>query len=259
MQIVPQTHQGIAIHRATRRRAALVALFALAVALLGAACSSKDQAAEPAMAGAPAPTSDESRAVSSGGGDDELGRANRNGSQLAYEHDVHVRLEAGRIAGNLAHVREACAAQKLGQCDVLAEELGAGEVPTGLLSLRAAPAAIGGLVKLAADGGSVAQRSTHAEDLADAVADNGLRRKRLELQHAKLSEIVERRDIKVDELIGLTERLAQIEAELHSAEQENSQQQRRIQTNLLTIHFEAVGVSAESSRIGESLRGLSSV
>jgi hypothetical protein len=146
---------------------------------------------------------------------------------------------------------------------VLGEQLSAGEFPSGQLVMRAAPEAVGGLVGLAADGGEVAQRSTHAEDLAQAVADNGLRRKRLELQHAKLSEIMARRDAKVDDLIGLSDRLASIEAELHAAEQEAATQQRRIATNLLTLNFQAENVAVAMptethTRVGEALRNLTS-
>jgi hypothetical protein len=191
---------------------------------------------------------------------DVKGLANHNGSQLAYEHDVHVRLAADQVAGNLGRVRDACNAQKFGACDVLGEQLTAGDLPTGELQMRAAPEAIAGLVQAAATGGSISQRSTQAEDLADAVRDNGMRRKRLELQHAKLVEILQTRKGSIDELVDLTERLAQLEAELGDAEQDAAQQQRRIATNKLSLHFEtdsvAIATAEPTSQIGMALRGL---
>ena len=255
---------------------ALALTLAIAAVLAGAACSHKAEDAPPvadmvapqeSAAEAPELASKATRAMDSGGavaGNEVQGLANRNGSQLAYAHDVQIRLAATRVAANLAKAREACTTQKLGPCDVLGEQLTAGEFPSGQLVMRAAPEAVGGLVGLAADGGEVAQRSTHAEDLAQAVADNGLRRKRLELQHAKLSEIMARRDAKVEDLIGLSDRLATIEAELHAAEQEAAQQQRRIATNLLTLNFQAenvaVAMPAEThTRIGEAFRNLTSI
>ncbi|MGH8029152.1 MAG: hypothetical protein ACREO3_04360, partial [Arenimonas sp.] len=184
---------------------ALALSFAIAAALAGAACNKMADKDAPAAADAMAmieppqesaaaapELASRARADDIGGavaGNEVKGLANRNGSQLAYAHDVQIKLAAARVAGNLAKAREACTTQKLGPCDVLGEQLTAGEFPSGQLVMRAAPEAVGGLVGLAADGGEVAQRSTHAEDLAQAVADNGLRRKRLELQHAKLSEI----------------------------------------------------------------------
>lgn len=258
-----------------RRRPLAVAL-ALCLALSAVACNkqavSSAEEAGPASAfvetsaadAAPGAPPSPQRAKGAGGAGDEAmqGLHNRNGSQLAYEHEVQVRLAAARIAGNLSQVREACSTQRFGACDVLGEELSAGELPTGMLAMRAAPGAVAGLVGLAADGGSIAQRSTRAEDLAAAVRDNGLRRRRLELQHAKLEQIMARRDARVEELIGLAERLAVIEAELQGAEQEAAQQQRRIASNLLTVRFhsEHVAIAGDTrTRIGDALRGLTSV
>ena len=263
------------MHVAARWPRAIALSLAIGAALSGIACSQRAENAAAASAGkmqesvaadaaAPAPEAQQALASrnatgAAGGADQVAGLANRNGSQLAYALDVRVRLPAPRIADNLTKVREACASQQYGPCDVLGEQLDAGEFPTGTLQLRAAPAAVGSLVKAAAEGGALAQRSSTAEDLAFAVRDNGMRRKRLELQHAKLMEIAQRRDIKVDELMALTERLAMLEAELHAAEQEAAVQQSRIATNQLTLHFdpENVAVASETStRISEALRGL---
>ena len=186
------------------------------------------------------------------------GLVNRNGSQLAYEQEIRVRLDADRIAGNLASTRDACLSQRFGACTLLGEELGAGEHPRGSLVMRAAPAAVAGLAGTASRGGDIAQRSARAEDLADAVRDNGLRRQRLELQHRKLGEILERRDLKPEDLFAITERMSQLEAELNAAQQEAAQQQRRIATNLLTIQFESADITVASSRAGQALRGMTS-
>ena len=266
------------MHAVTRRHS-LAAAIALALALAGAACSKPGDSAS-AMKEVAAAAADASAAAApesapaagfaaraalasrnAGGADEVKGLANHNGSQLAYAHDVHVRLAAERLPGNLGKVRDACTAQAFGPCDVLNEQLQAGDYPTGELQMRAAPEAVAGLVKAASDGGTISQRSTQAEDLAAAVRDNGLRRKRLELQHAKLTEILERGHGDMDQLVGITERLAALEAELGAAEQEAVQQQRRIATNLLSLHFEAENVSVAtvaSSRIGEAFRGLTS-
>ena len=222
----------------------------LALALVAAGCAKQGEAVS-----ADAPTD---AAAAPPGESGLTGTRNRNGSQLAYAHEVRVRLPAARIGPNLSATRDACMAQRFGDCTLLAEDLGAGEDPTGLLRMRAAPDAVAGLVGLASAQGEIAQRSTQAEDLADAVRENGMRRARLELQHRKLGEIMERRDLKAEDLFALTERMAELEAQLQMAEQEAAQQQRRIQTNLLTIHFQTTSITVESSRITESLRGVTS-
>jgi hypothetical protein len=184
-----------------------------------------------------------------------VGGENKNGSQLAYEHDVHIRVGAKQIADGVTRVREACSSQRLGQCNVLQEKLEAGESPSGSLQLRVEPKAVGPMVQLAAKGGDIVQRSTTAEDLADAVRDNGLRGARLKLQHAKLSELVARSDLKAEDLIKLTDRLSEIESQVQATEQEAAQQQRRINTNLLTLHFNSTDITAESSEVTQSIRG----
>jgi hypothetical protein len=259
------------MHAATRRHALATAI-ALSLALAGTACSNKGDnapAAEKAQAfaadavssaAAPEAPSARNRADTAGAAAQDMkGVGNHNGSQLAYAHDVRVRLSAEHLPDNLGKVRDACNAQVFGACDVLGEQLSAGDIPSGELQMRAAPEAVAGLVKTAAAGGSIAQRSTQAEDLAAAVRDNGLRRKRLELQHAKLAEILAQGHGNLDQLMEMTERLADIEAQLGAADQEAAQQQRRIATNLLSLHFEAENISVAtvaSSKVGEAFSGL---
>jgi len=260
---------------AVTRRTLLATAIALTLALAGTACSRKNDASPAAYREQEAAAADAvaskaaapaaaalARGDGSGASAEEMkGVANHNGSQLAYAHDVRVRLAADHLAGNLGKVRDACNSQAFGACDVLGEQLSAGDIPSGELQMRAAPEAVAGLVKMAADGGSIAQRNTQAEDLAMAVRDNGLLRKRLELQHAKLTEILAAGHGNMDQLMEMTERLAEIEAQLGAADQEAAQQQRRIATNLLSLHFEAENISVAtvaSSKVSEAFRGLAS-
>lgn len=187
------------------------------------------------------------------------GQANAPGNFLAYSHEATVRLEAAGIAERVAAVRTACMEGRHGTCTVLGEEQSSGQWPGGKLQLRAEPKAIEPLVAMAAQGGELSQRATEAEDLADAVRDNGLRQQRLRIQHERLSEFLARRDIKAEDLIALSNQLAQIETELQASEQEAAQQQRRLSTNLLTLRFESSQVTAESSELGEALRDSLSV
>jgi len=153
-----------------------------------------------------------------------VGQANGQGSFLAYSHDATVRLAGPDIAARVSAVRTACMDGRHGQCTVLGEQQGSGQWPTGQLLLRAEPKAIEPLVAMAAQGGELSQRGTQAEDL-----------------------------------IALSNQLAQIETELQASEQEAAQQQRRIRTNLLTLSFESSQVTVASSRLGEALRDSLSV
>ena len=222
----------------SKSRVVLPALLLLSVLAAVTACSkSADQAGDAAGESAAAPAAPPVQ-----------GQANRGDSQLAYEHDVTIWSGGKDIATRIGKVRAACMAERFGACSVLGEEQTAGESPSGSLKLRAIPAAIEPLVGIAAEGAEVGQRSTSAEDLADAVRASGLRKLRLESQHAKLGEILARKDIRVEDLISLSQQQAAIEAELQGVEQDAAQQQRRIRTNLLTLHFNAEGVTiAEAS------------
>ena len=205
----------------------------------------------------PAPEMDARERMAMVGGTAEagiVGQENPEGSFLAYTHYATVRLGAEQISPRVSAVRDACMQKRFGECTVLNESQQAGEYPSGMLQLRAEPKAIQPLVGIAAEGGELASRSTSAEDLADAVRDNGLRRARLEKQHARLLEFLDRDDLTAESLVALTGQLAQIEAELQYAEQEAAQQERRINTNLLNLSFEAAGVTVESSAIRQSLR-----
>lgn len=220
-----------------RINAALLAL--LLVAVVGCAKSTSDASSGASAEAAPAGL---------------VGQANAPGSFLAYSHEATVRLEASTIAARVAAVRTACMEGRHGACTVLGEEQSSGQWPGGQLQLRAEPKAIEPLVAMAAEGGELSQRATQAEDLADAVRDNGLRQQRLRTQHARLGEFLGRKDIKAEDLIALSNQMAQIETELQASEQEAAQQERRLRTNLLTLRFESSQVTAESSRVGEALR-----
>ena len=188
-----------------------------------------------------------------------VGQAKAPGSFLAYSHQATVRMDGAGIAARVSAVRTACMEGRHGTCTVLGEEQSSGQWPGGQLQMRAEPKAIEPLVAMAAEGGELARRSTEAEDLADAVRDNGLRQQRLRTQHARLSEFLARKDIKAEDLIALSNQLAQIETELQASEQEAAQQQRRIRTNLLTLRFESSQVTAETSELGQALRDSLSV
>ena len=160
-----------------------------------------------------------------------------NGEQamLAYEHEVEIRLDAGKIATKVKAAKQACESGKFGACLVLGVSQSGGRYPRASLRVRAEPKAIEPLI--AGAGGDIGDRSTRAEDLAVAVRDNTLLRSRLTKQHARLLEFQGRSDLKVADVIALSEQLSKVESELEAAEREGAIHKRRIETQLLTIAF----------------------
>ena len=166
-------------------------------------------------------------------------RRRNNGEQamLAYEHEVEIRLDADKIAAKVKAAKQACETGKFGACLVLGVSQSGGRYPRASLRVRAEPKAIEPLIAAAGEGGDIGDRSTRAEDLAVVVRDNTLLRSRLSKQHARLLEFQGRSDLKVADVIALSEQLSKVEAELEAAEREGAIHKRRIETQLLTIEF----------------------
>lgn len=92
------------------------------------------------------------------------------------------------------------------------------------------------MVQLAGQHGDVAARSMRAEDMAQQIADTNLAQARLQKEHARLLELQQRRDLAVTDLLAVSRRLAEIEAEAQQTQQQAAQQQRRVRTQLLTLN-----------------------
>jgi hypothetical protein len=157
------------------------------------------------------------------------------GSQLAYAHQIEIELAADAVLARGAAVQAACEQQAHGACSLLGIQTDGGDRPRAVLELRAVPEAIAPLIAIAAADGTTRSRRTSAEDLADAVAEVADQRAFLDSQRAELVRLLGRRDLAVSDLLALSERVARIDAELHALAQRGREQQRRIETNHLTL------------------------
>jgi len=110
------------------------------------------------------------------------------------------------------------------------------------------------IIGLAGQGGEVSSRNTHAEDLAQQVADTALTKARLEKEHARLLAYQDSRTITTADLLVVSQRLAEIEAGVEQANKDAAQQRRRIDTQLVTLQFHTPSGQRSRSEIGEALR-----
>ncbi|MBH3371005.1 DUF4349 domain-containing protein [Pseudomonas carnis] len=173
------------------------------------------------------------------------GEQGKAGAQLAYEHDLTLALPGGLLAPRMQATREACETARFGACNILGiTEDGQG----GQIILRIAPTGVEPMVALAAEGGKLGQRITTAEDLADAVADVRRRQDRLQAQQQRLDELAKRKDITVSDLIVLSKEQAGIENELQELAQVAAGQQRRLDTNRVTLNFRSSDGANQVSR-----------
>lgn len=203
-------------------------LRSLAVVLLStllAACSPSDRSSSVAVGGA-------------------QGKA---GAQLAYEHELSLSLPSAQIAPRLAATREACENATFGACNILRLQQGQHRAQ---VILRIVPDGVEPIVALAAQGAEIGERITSAEDLADAVADVQRQQERLKAQQQRLDQLAARKDITVSDLIALSKEQASIENDLQALAQVAAGQQRRLDTNRLTLNF----VPTDSSQRGSKLQ-----
>lgn len=175
-------------------------------------------------------------------------------AMLAYEHDVSVRMDAERIPAHVKAVREACERRTHGACLVLAVSQNGGRYARASIRLRAEAKAIEPLIAAAGEGGEIADRSTRAEDLSTEVRDNTLRQDRLRKEHARLLEFQGRSDLKVTDMIALSEQLSNVESELAQAEREGAEHKRRIETQQLSIDFLPPNSEEGRSDVAEAFR-----
>lgn len=183
----------------------------------------------------------------------EAAIASPDGAFLAYEHDVQIQLDVAQIAPRIQQVAKACQSAKFGDCAVLQVDQRSGDQPSGEVKVRIAPKGTEPLIALAGDGGTLQSRNTRAEDLAQQVADTALTKARLEKEHARLLSYQDRKDLKIEDLMAITTRLSEIEAGVEQANKDSAQQRRRIDTQLVTLHFATTSGQRSRSEIGEAL------
>ncbi|MDR1888459.1 MAG: DUF4349 domain-containing protein [Zoogloeaceae bacterium] len=155
-------------------------------------------------------------------------------AMLAYEHSVDIELPAEQIPQRLSAAREACATAKFGECHIL--NINQDQYRSGL-TVRVLPAGVEPLIALAGEAGNITSRHTRAEDLSQAVTDNRQKQAQLAAYAKRMDELSRRPDITVADLITLAHEQASVQQQRETLLQESTQQQRRIDTNLLTLNF----------------------
>lgn len=181
------------------------------------------------------------------------GVANAEGL-LAYEHSVSIELPVAVLPARMAELRVACTQGLHGRCSLLEFTQSSGEHASGRMQMRLAPEAVEPMLAGAAEGGEATRRSTRAEDLSVAVADNARERDRLSLQQQRLDALAARSDLSVTEHLQLAREVSVLEAERLSAERVAAQQALRLDTNLLSLDFRATGARGPRwSALGEAM------
>ncbi len=169
---------------------------------------------------------------------------------LAYEHHVDVIVDADhQVAERIEAVRSACVERTYGTCSVLQVVEGRGHHSHGSVSMRLAPEAVAPVVALAAEAGRLGSRRTTADDLSAAIADTSQQLAQLHTQRAILSELQERSDLAVSDLISLSRELALINTQIEALDTQAGNQRHRLETDRLTLNFRSGDRSSALGRL----------
>jgi hypothetical protein len=178
-------------------------------------------------------------------------------STLAYEHAISIELSKELIPVRLRELEAACAADRASDCTMLQVEMrSTDDVPSGLIRVRLARGGVEPIIELASNEGEVKSRSTHAEDLAQPIADTERQLALLTLHRDRLTELMKTKDIKIDQLIALSKELATVQTQIDSYSTERANLRRRVATELLTINLSPPGrdYAVEQTPVMDSIR-----
>jgi hypothetical protein len=163
----------------------------------------------------------------------------RKASDLAYEHTVSIELGEAALAGRVHEMQAACATDQRFGCTVLEVSVRSEDpiMPGGMLRLRMAPGGVDTFISAASKGGRIAARATHAEDLAQPVADNQRQLAMLTTHRDRLMQFMNDRSLKMDQLITVSKELASVQSQIETVSNDQANLRRRIDTELLNLNF----------------------
>jgi hypothetical protein len=160
------------------------------------------------------------------------------GATLAYEHVVDIELSRALLLKRTEDIRAACREAPQSSCTLLDISTRSDErIPSAAIRMRVAPGNVDRLVDLAAAGGSVASRRTHAEDLAEPIADTERQLSMLTTHRDRLSALMKDRALTVDQLVTVSREMSSVQTQLDQLGSTHANLRRRVDTDLLTLNL----------------------
>lgn len=157
---------------------------------------------------------------------------------LAYEHTVSIEIEKGLLPARLREIEAACRTASSSDCTVLDISLSLREnLPNGSIRMRVVPGGIESIIALASKDGTVVERTTHAEDLAEPIADTQRQLALMSVHRDRLTEFMKSKDLKVEQLIAVSKELAGVQSQIDTVGTQRANLRRRVDTDLLTIEL----------------------
>jgi hypothetical protein len=239
-------------------RAGVMRFLGVLTLVLLAACAKVEPAAPmsgPAAAGLAAA---DGGPASTQGGAQAAQQASRT---LAYEHTVVVELKPQDLSVRTREVQKACESRVELGCtllDIQIDEESA--VPSARITMRLAPGQVDPMIDIAARGGRILSRKTHAEDLAQPMADTERQIALLSMHRDRLSEFLNRKDLEVKQVIELSREISSTQTDIENLTAQKANLRRRVDTERLSLRLSPPGGAYESAEtpIRNALRSFGS-
>lgn len=189
---------------------------------------------------APAPRSDSNRAT---------GRY-----LLAYKHELRIVLAREQLPAAQQRLLDACSAVADQGCVVMGSSANAGQWPAAEIRLRVRREAMAGLRKQAEGLGEVEHQSSTAEDLSGPLVDTTRRLAMKKSLRDSLLELRGRSQGQLDALLKVTEKLAEVQAEIEAGEGQLAGLRGLLEMDQVQIHLLSRDVQQGQNPVMRALR-----
>jgi hypothetical protein len=173
----------------------------------------------------------------------DMGFAKEAGNQqapnpyMAYEYSVSVELEEEELQAAYQNALDTCRADSANACEILYSNLRTGDYPGGDLRVRIKKPGVTPFIKAATADHEIIEQNVSAEDLAQPIFDNEKRLKMLEGFQQRLAELENQSTKDVDSLIKIASEISRVQSELEAAKGENEFLMKRVNLDIVSIHF----------------------
>jgi hypothetical protein len=188
--------------------------------------------------------------------------------KLAYSHDLSLEMAAATVAPRFEKTRNACLEQAELNCSLVSASIYVGDVNTGqppqaTLSVRLPHDQIAAFEKilftrLEGEGEGeplLRQRTTNAEDLTYAIADNDRRLAQATDYRERLLALSKQSGAKVADLIQIEEKLSEVQSEIEQMTADQRGMNLRVDTELMNVTLSAhPSLAVATSPLAEAWR-----
>lgn len=159
---------------------------------------------------------------------------------LAFEHYYRVRLQEDLIRSRFQATVDQCTMEGFFGCTLVEASLDEErEYISASVQLRIESEGVAPLVSIAAEDDEIASQYSRAEDLAEAVMDTDKRLEMLKSYRERLEALESRAAGDIESLIRVSSELAKVQSDIERVEGTRTDLQKRLDLDLLNIHFYA--------------------